>query len=811
MNQKQPLSVRIWVSGIVQGVGFRPFVYNLATQLGVNGWVKNTSAGVEIEVEGLSLEVQSFIESLKDQAPPLAQIDEFIWEERPVNSYTSFEILHSETIPDSFQPISPDVSICPDCLRELFDPSDRRYLYPFINCTNCGPRFTIVEDIPYDRPKTTMARFAMCADCNAEYTNPFDRRFHAQPVACPKCGPHIWLEIGEDTQQINAITSTQSLLINGNIVAIKGIGGFHLACDATNLHAVTELRSRKLRVEKPFAVMMPDIETVQAHCYLDQAEKLILESRARPILILTKRESSPIIQEVAPGQHKIGVMLPYTPLHYLIFKDYSLKTPSTKKPKFIALIMTSGNVSEEPIVYENNEARQRLASLADAFLMHDRPIHTRCDDSVMRVFNPLKPQSEELQISSFSKKITNQPSSLMPIRRSRGYAPYPVLLSIKTTPVLAVGGELKNTFCLTRDRYAFLSQHIGDLDNYETLTSFENAIAHYEQLFRVKPQSIAFDLHPDYMASRYALKRGSDENVPSIGIQHHHAHIAACLAENNHPGDRAVIGVSFDGTGYGEDGAIWGSEFLIADYRKYKRSAHLAYVPLPGGDKSTKEPWRIALAWLYQANIPWEPDLSPLVYAVAHSSPQYNLSDILLHQIQSRLNTPLTSSMGRLFDAAASLIGIRQVINYEAQAAIEMESIVDPSIETAYPFEIHSTEKLWSQDNSKMQVDFILDPTPILIGMIHDLRSGIPTETIAACFQNSIAEMVLSTLMAIRKSTSISEVALSGGVWQNVKLLSRTLDLLYREHFHVYLHSKVPCNDGGLALGQAAIATYLIS
>lgn len=811
MDLTQPQGVRIWISGIVQGVGFRPFVYNLATQLGLKGWVRNTSAGVEIEVDGLPLELQSFIESLKNQAPPLAQIDEFIWEEIPINGFSSFEILHSETIPDSFQPISPDVSICPDCLRELFDPHDRRYLYPFINCTNCGPRFTIIEDIPYDRPKTTMAQFEMCADCHAEYTDPTNRRFHAQPVACPRCGPQVWLEIGEDLYGDMAISKTQSLLSKGSILAIKGLGGFHLACDATNLPAVSELRARKLRVDKPFALMMPDIETVEAHCYLNPAEKLILESRARPILIVAKRESSPIVQQVAPGQQTIGVMLPYTPLHYLLFKDYARNQSSSERPVFEALVMTSGNVSEEPIAFENDEARQRLASLADGFLMHNRPIHTRCDDSVMRLVNLEKHLPQRVESSSFSKKTSHPPYGLMPIRRSRGYAPYPVLLPINTPPVLAVGGELKNTFCLTRDRYAFLSHHIGDLENYETLTSFEHAIAHYERLFRIKPQAIAYDLHPDYMASRYALKRGTDENIPTIGVQHHHAHIIACLAENNFPGDRPIIGVSFDGTGYGEDGAIWGGEFLIADYHKFRRSAHLAYVPLPGGDKSTREPWRIALAWLHQANIPWEEDLFPIVYAIEHSNPQYDLADILLHQIQSRLNSPSTSSMGRLFDAAASLIGIRQVINYEAQAAIELESIADPSIDSAYPFEVQQSRVESNQKDTDQRAELILDPSLILGGIIHDIRSRIPVETMAAKFQNSIAEMVLFTLLTMRKNTSISEIALSGGVWQNVKLLSKTLDLLQKEHFQVYLHAKVPCNDGGISLGQAAVATYRIS
>ncbi len=799
-------SAHIWISGIVQGVGFRPFVYGLATQLGMKGWVKNTSAGVEIEIDGTIHGVQSFIESLREKAPPLAQIDEFLWEEKAVNGYTSFEILHSESIPESFQPISPDISICPDCLRELFDPNDRRYLYPFINCTNCGPRFTIIEDIPYDRPKTTMADFGLCADCTAEYTNPLDRRFHAQPVACPECGPRVWLELGTETLLDNAISITQSLLKQGNILAIKGIGGFHLACDAINGEAVTELRSRKLRVDKPFALMMPDIATIDSHCYLSEAEKLLLKSRARPIVILNKRKNSSIAEEVAPGQTTVGVMLPYTPLHYLLFRDISVNNPSKGEVlPFEALVMTSGNLSEEPIAYDNVEARQKLASLADAFLMHDRPIHVRCDDSVMRVLHQDQSRSRNSRSSSNHEGKNIEVTSLLPVRRSRGYAPYPVLLTTKTPPVLAVGGELKNTFCITRDSYAFLSHHIGDLENYETLTSFEDGISHFEQLFRIKPKAIAYDLHPDYMATRYALKRGEDEAIPTFGIQHHHAHIASCMAENGRMEDRPVIGISFDGTGYGDDGAIWGSEFLIADYSHYKRVAHLMNIPLPGGDKSSREPWRVALSWLYQTNIPWESDLPPVKYAIAHSNLHYDLTSILHHQLQSRVNAPSTSSMGRLFDAAASLIGVRHVINYEAQAAIELEAIADASVENAYPFEIRTVDSDSQVNRSDQASCFIIDPSQIFLRIIQDLHSHVPLEIIAARFQNSIAEIVLSSSLAIRSSSSLSEIALSGGVWQNIKLLSRVLRILKKAQFQVYLHSKVPCNDGGLALGQAAI------
>ncbi|MBI3161502.1 MAG: carbamoyltransferase HypF, partial [Chloroflexi bacterium] len=542
--------LHVHISGIVQGVGFRPFIYNLASRLQLKGWVKNTSAGVEVEVDGDKDSLDSFLQSIRDEAPALSRIDEFSASFRPANGFRSFDILHSESISSAFQPISPDVCICEDCLRELFDPSDRRYLYPFINCTNCGPRFTIIQDIPYDRPQTTMSAFPLCPDCEREYKDPVNRRFHAQPVACPACGPYVWLELRNTPHapRNNAILETRQLLSNGQIVAIKGLGGFHLACDATNSAAVTELRNRKLRVDKPFALMMPDIATIEKHCFVNDSERELLQSTARPIVLLHRKSESNIAKEVSPHQHWLGVMLPYTPLHYLLFTDHC-SLPTDNYSLITALVMTSGNLSEEPIATDNNEVRERLSKLADAFLMHNRDIYIRCDDSVVRVFDD-SPQTTE----DVPSPILHYPPSIYPLRRSRGYSPHPVRLPFESPQILAAGSELKNTFCITNKNYAFLSHHIGDMENYETLKSFEQGVEHFEKLFRVKPVAIACDLHPNYLATRYAFERAQRENLPTFTVQHHHAHIASCMAEHGLDGSHPVIGIACDGTGYGDDG-----------------------------------------------------------------------------------------------------------------------------------------------------------------------------------------------------------------------------------------------------------------
>ena len=759
---------RIHITGIVQGVGFRPFIYGLAVHLGLNGWVQNTSAGVEIEVDGTNDDIKSFVNSIKNELPPLARIDRFEIAFGKAHGFIGFKIIPSETIAGAFQPISPDVSVCPDCLKELFDPSDRRFHYPFINCTNCGPRFTIITDIPYDRPNTTMSEFNLCPDCTAEYSNPLDRRFHAQPVACPVCGPQVWLEDSEGQRiadRSEAILAVQKMLLNGKIVAIKGLGGFHLACDATSTGVVRELRRRKLRVEKPFAVMMPDMATVEQHCLVSDAEHAILESHERPIVLLARKPGSLISDIVAPKQNCLGVMLPYTPIHYLLFAANTDKQqPTVQIPP---LIMTSGNLSEEPIAISNDEARQRLVTLADAILMHNREIRMRCDDSVVRVI----PDQE------------NKPSPYF-LRRSRGYAPDPIQLPVEIPNLLATGPELKNTFCITRERYAFLSQHIGDMENYETLRSFEDGIGHFEHLFRIQPDAIACDLHPDYLSSRYAAHRAEQNNLPLFRVQHHHAHIAACMADNGLDGSQPVIGLAFDGTGYGEDGAIWGGEFLLADYAGYQRLYHFDYFPLPGGDVAIKRPARTALALLWSLDLEWDEGLAPVKDLC------FEERQALRIQLERGLNTPPTSSLGRLFDAVSSLTGMRQRVNYEAQAAMEFEAVLDPFETGAYRFDVGEA---------------VVETGEVIQNLLRDFRSGVSASVISARFHNGLAELSHQVCVGIRHETGINEVALSGGVWQNKALLRKAISVLRRDGFIVYQHHQVPANDGGLSLGQALV------
>jgi hydrogenase maturation protein HypF len=814
----------IQITGVVQGVGFRPFVYGLAQRHGLTGWIRNSSAGVEIELNGTTAVLDQFLADLQNELPPLAQIDSLTAVPIPANGAAVFEIIASQSVPGAFQPISPDVSICADCLRELFDPHDRRYRYPFINCTNCGPRFTIIRDIPYDRPLTTMAAFDLCPDCAAEYHDPLDRRFHAQPVACPVCGPEVWLEVGSEKWEVGSekwavksekspspphpLTLSREVLAAGKILAIKGLGGFHLACDGLNETAVAELRRRKLRVDKPFALMVYDLETAVQFCQINAAERELLTSRERPIVLLEKRPDCPIAPSCAPGQNQLGVMLPYTPLHYLLLE------PADGFPA--ALVMTSGNLSEEPIVTDNDEARERLlvappepvegaspnnrllslskggastssttgaaAGLADALLLHNRPIETRCDDSVARVTAVTGPYL---------------------LRRARGYAPAALKLPWDAPPTLAGGAELKNTFCLTNGRYAFLSHHIGDLENYETLQSFEQGIEHLQRLFRVKPELFAYDLHPNYLATRYILERAEAEGLTAVGVQHHHAHIAACMAEHNLPGDRPVIGLAFDGTGYGDDGAIWGGEILIADYVGYERPYHLDYFRLPGGDKAAREPWRVALSLLHESGelevrsekleVRSGSDFSLFTSHFSLPTSDFSLLTAVQHQLRTGLNAPHTSSMGRLFDGVAALIGLRQTVNYEAQAAMLLEAIVDRGENGRYPFPL---------DDERGVIDW----REMVAAVVADQRAGVSPGQIAARFHNGLAQMALDACRRCRQRYGLNEVALSGGVWQNVTLLARTAALLKQNNFTLYLHQKLPANDGGLALGQAAIA-----
>ncbi|HLO30362.1 MAG TPA: carbamoyltransferase HypF [Anaerolineales bacterium] len=777
------MAKHISVKGVVQGVGFRPFVYGLATRLNLHGWVYNTSGGVEIVVDGQNGNLEKFIQSLTLEKPPLAKIDSIQLEEVPGEIPASFEIRESQEVEGAYQPISADVAICPDCERELFNPKDRRYLYPFINCTHCGPRFTIIKDIPYDRPSTTMGDFPMCDHCRAEYTDPFNRRFHAQPIACPDCGPFVELRethsqfptsnprISSIEIRVSAILKARRLLREGYIVAIKGLGGFHLACDASNPYTVAELRDRKGRIDKPFAVMAANITAIASVCNIQKEEYLLLASRERPIVLLTRRKQTDshtyeVSELVAPNLDTLGVMLPYTPLHHLLLNQTD--PVLAREPVPPILVMTSSNFSEEPIAIDNTDALARLSPLADAFLLHNREIYIRSDDSVVKV----------------DKRNT------IYLRRSRGYAPYPVELPFEIRPTLAVGGELKNTFCLTRDHHAFLSHHIGDMENVETYESFEQGVEHLSHVFRVEPEIVAHDLHPNYFTTQYASH--SALGIRHVGVQHHHAHIASCMADNGLD-DRRLIGLSFDGTGYGTDGAIWGGEGLLASYADFERFAHLEYLPLPGGDSAIRNPWRIAAGYAHALGI--DIDDLPFLQNIDKQALR-----IVRHQIEKQLNSPLTSSMGRLFDAVASFIGVRNDVSYEAQAAIEMEVLAKPfvSVAKSYPYVTHETAN-----------GTTIGLKELLSSIVQDARANESIGIIAARFHKTIAEMAIEICKRARSQTDLNEVALSGGVWQNQILLNLVRDGLHQAEFIVYFHKQVPTNDGGLALGQAVIANYV--
>ncbi len=762
------IRAQVVVRGIVQGVGFRPFVYRLAQEHQLSGWVLNSTQGVVIEVEGPQQRIAGFIAGLKADPPPQAVIERVETNLLPPVGYSSF-IVEASREGDEFVLISPDICICADCLNELRNSHDRRWAYPFINCTNCGPRFTIISDIPYDRPKTTMSAFTMCPRCDEEYHNPADRRFHAQPNACALCGPRLELATNgtrpaEAPPREEPIESVRRLLTEGAIVAAKGLGGFHLACDATNAGAVATLRERKQRVDKPFAVMSLDVDTVRRYCEVSEGEAQLLESPARPIVLLRRKPGSPIAAEAAPANNNLGVMLPYTPLHYLLLSDGATPAP-------LALVMTSGNMSEEPIAIGNQEALERLSPLADYFLLHDRDIYVRCDDSVTRLFRGREAM----------------------LRRSRGYAPFPVRLNLELKEILACGADLKNTFCLTKGTYAFLSQHIGDMENYETFAGYQAAIEHFQRLFRVNPRAVAYDLHPDYLATRYALELAETQGLRLVPVQHHHAHVVSCMAENGVDGE--VIGVALDGTGYGTDGHIWGGEFLLADCRRFRRLGHLKYVPLPGGDAATKRPYRMAVSHLLSAFGEEALDL-PLELWKQIEPPELAL---IRRMMAAKVNCPLTSSCGRLFDAVSALLGVRGVVNYEGQAAIELEMLTAEGVDEVYD---------WSPPSS---YPIIIDPAPVLQGVVSDLRRGVDRAVISAKFHNTIADVIVGVSRVARERTGINRVALSGGVFQNMYLLGRTLDGLESRGFEALIHHQVPTNDGGIALGQAVIANARLS
>jgi hydrogenase maturation protein HypF len=746
---------RVSVHGIVQGVGFRPFVYGLARRLGLGGLVRNTTRGVEIELEGDPDAIGEFLERLVAEAPPLAHIDDVRVHDAESRGRRGFTIRASRE-GAGFLPISPDVATCPACLAEILDPGDRRFGYPFTNCTRCGPRFTIIQAIPYDRPNTTMAGFTMCPECRAEYDDPADRRFHAQPNACAVCGPRLVLVNAQGVSlDADALTGTGRLLAAGHVVAIKGVGGFHLACDASSDAAVRRLRERKGREAKPLAVMVPDLSAVRRLCTASDAELALLGSPARPIAILAARPGADIAPSVAPGLRHLGLMLPYAPLHHLLFRGRE------ECPR--ALVLTSGNRSEEPIATDNAEALARLGTIADAFLLHDRPIQTPCDDSVIRVVAGAE----------------------LPVRRARGYAPLPVRLPFETPPILACGAELKATICLARGSYAFLSPHIGDLGNHETWVAYRDMVERMMRLFRIRPEAVAHDLHPDYLSTRFAA--GLDADVPRIAVQHHHAHVAACMAEHRLTGP--LIGVAFDGTGYGPDGAVWGGEFLVADYAGFERVGHLGYVPMPGGERAVREPFRMALAHLLRAAGEWDPGCHAVREA---TEPERRM---IRWQLQHEVNAPLTSSMGRFFDAVASILGVRHRARYEGQAAMELEALVDATADAApYPLVISDGAPL------------VIDPGPVIGAVAHDVASGVPVPRVAARFHVTVAESVVRVCARVRASTGLGRVVLSGGVFQNATLLDAARRGLGEAGFDVFSHHLVPPNDGGIALGQAVVA-----
>jgi hydrogenase maturation protein HypF len=739
----------VHLEGIVQGVGFRPFVYNLARACDLTGWVLNNEQGVTLEVEGESKGVEQFLSGLS-HPPPLAAIEKTeIFYHAPVG-YREFEIRQSLPGSERLTLISPDTATCPECLEELFDPEDRRFRYPFTNCTNCGPRFTIIEDIPYDRKFTTMDAFEMCPQCSREYHDPADRRFHAQPNACPACGPAIRLlsGIGDELPCADPLQEAISLLKKGRIVAIKGLGGFHLACDATNEHAVSRLRGRKYREDKPFAVMCRDIRAAATCCRLSPVGNELLEAKERPIVVLPKKEPNSIASSVAPHQRTLGIMLPYTPLHHLLFTD-----------ALELLVMTSGNVSDEPITFRTDEAVIRLAGIAEYFLTHNREIHTRCDDSV---------------IHPHGDKVTF-------LRRSRGYAPAPITLPLKGRSVLGCGAEIKNAFCLTRGDKAFVSHHIGDMENTETLNSFEQGIELFTRIFQVTPELVVYDLHPEYLATRYAKRLG----LPAVGLQHHVAHALSCMAEHGKTG--RTLAVVMDGTGCGEDGTVWGGEFLELDVHTYQRRGHLSYIPLPGGERAVKEPWRMGAAYLSRIYGRLESLAIPFTEKL-----DYEKWTQLEAAMEAKMNCPPTSSAGRLFDAVSALIGVRGLVNYEGQAAVELEQIADQDNRGAYPFGIDQQEG-----------KYILDPDPAIMAIVKELQAKVSPSSISSRFHTTVAEMILAVLTRLRRDGGIKEVVLSGGVFQNALLTTRVVSLLEDSGFTVFTHHKVPPNDGGISLGQA--------
>lgn len=783
-------ALRIHVKGIVQGVGFRPFVYNLAVRHHLRGWVLNTTSGVVIEAEGALPVLNLFCRDLVELSPPMSRIDHVENRSVPANGYLRFDIRESET-EAGYVLISPDIATCQNCREELFDPQDRRYRYPFINCTNCGPRFTIIADVPYDRSLTTMAPFTMCPECRSEYDDPCNRRFHAQPNACPVCGPRVWLVSSSadahdaltapdgDPRLSGMIEDAAGMIRSGKIIALKGLGGFHLACDATNPQAVQKLRARKRRPAKPFAVMMASLEEVRQHSTITPPEEDTLNQPSCPIVLIPWAPGSTVAREAAPGNKYLGVTLAYTPLHHLLLKDVG-------RP----LVMTSGNVSEEPIARTNEEAWDRLRDISDGFLFHNREIYARYDDGVW--FIPSVP-------GEYGETATAQP-----LRRSRGDAPFPLKLPFTSRELLACGPELKNTFCLTRDRYAFLSQHIGDMENMETMEHFETSVRTYERLFRLRPDALIHDMHPDYLSTRYAQERSSREGRPLLGVQHHHAHAVSCMIDNGIT--EPVIAVTFDGTGYGLDGRMWGGEWLIADVTGFHRAASLECLPLPGGDTGIRHPGRAAFAYLHWLLGPGFPLPAALILEEQEKR-------VIARQVDRGINISWTSSCGRLFDVVAAIGGGCLNTSYEAQGAIEME-MLSRDIAECYPYDLRPIGQSanWGETRCLPRYASIHEIVlaPMLRSVLADARDGRSLGEIGSKFHRSLAAMAGDVCRNIAEETGLRTVVLSGGCFQNRLLLKLTVEELVKHHLSPLLHRQVPANDGGLSLGQAAIGHFAL-
>lgn len=766
---------RLTITGVVQGVGFRPFIWRRASALGLSGWVENESTGVVAEVEGDGDGVAAFVTGLAAAAPPLAVVERVAVEDAfPERASPHFEIRRSASQPGCSTPLPADIATCDACRAEVSDPVDRRHGYPFTNCTDCGPRYTIIGDLPYDREATTMRAFAMCAACAAEYHDPASRRFHAQPNACPACGPTVWLCRSDDvavertTARLRgaaAIEAARHLLRAGGILAVKGLGGFHLVCDATNAAAVTRLRDSKHRRGKPLAVMVADVGAAHGVAVVSPDEEAVLESRARPIVLLRRRHSAaggtPLAAAVAPGIDVIGVLLPYAPLHELLCRGMP------------PLVMTSGNLSEEPIVHDNATAGRVLAPLVDALLLHDRDILVACDDSVVR----------------------RMAGAAVPIRRSRGYAPLPLRLRESGPSVLAVGGELKAAICVTRDEHAFVSQHIGDMGNPETLAALTQTAEHLLRLFRVEPAAVVCDLHPGHCSTDWARRFAAARGIPLVQVQHHEAHVAALRAEARIDDAAPFIGVCFDGTGYGpvEPARIWGGEFFDGAAHEMRRAAHLEAFPLPGGDAGVRQPWRVAVALLHAAGLPWD-DRLPAV-AAARSAP------FVRRQLERNINCVATTSMGRLFDAVASLVGARHEISYEAEAALILEALATRGgAPAAYAFDV-------AVAGTRVRIGW----RPVIAAIVDDVLAGVPPTRIAAGFHAAVAAMIVAVCMRLREAGAGDTVGLTGGVFQNAVLTERAAAGLAEAGFRVVLHRIVPPNDGGLALGQAVLGRRIVA